>query len=67
MLEEEAQEGKKEKMKYMEENCPTLSIPQSTQELQVNVQHQTSQTWEVLSQSFSISHIKVWQIRFDQL
>ncbi|XP_037550551.1 troponin I, fast skeletal muscle-like [Nematolebias whitei] len=34
MLEEEAQEGKKEKMKYMEENCPTPSIPQSTQELQ---------------------------------
>ncbi|XP_013880839.1 troponin I, fast skeletal muscle [Austrofundulus limnaeus] len=34
MLEEEAQEAEKEKRKYMEENCPTLSIPQSTQELQ---------------------------------
>ncbi|XP_017282215.1 troponin I, fast skeletal muscle-like [Kryptolebias marmoratus] len=34
MLEEEAQEAQVEKMKYMEENCPTLSIPRCTQELQ---------------------------------
>lgn len=39
LLEEEAQEAEKEKMKHMEENCPALSIPQCTQELQVNLQH----------------------------
>lgn len=39
MLEEEAREAEKEKMKYMEENCPTLSIPSSMQDLQVNFHH----------------------------
>ncbi|XP_026176208.1 troponin I, fast skeletal muscle-like [Mastacembelus armatus] len=34
MLEEEEQEAKEEKMKYMEENCPALSVPDSMQELQ---------------------------------
>uniref|UniRef100_A0A3Q1CHU2 Troponin I2, fast skeletal type n=3 Tax=Amphiprion ocellaris TaxID=80972 RepID=A0A3Q1CHU2_AMPOC len=34
MLEEEAQEAEREKMKYMEENCPCLSIPGSMQDLQ---------------------------------
>ncbi|XP_070690604.1 troponin I, fast skeletal muscle-like [Pempheris klunzingeri] len=34
MLEEEAQEAETEKMKYMEENCPALSIPSCMQELQ---------------------------------
>lgn len=35
MLEEEAQEAEKEKMKYMDEHCPSLSIPGCMQELQV--------------------------------
>ncbi|XP_071344846.1 troponin I, fast skeletal muscle-like [Trachinotus anak] len=34
MLEEEAREAEKEKMKYMEENCPAFSIPGCMQELQ---------------------------------
>uniref|UniRef100_A0A3P8VRW4 Troponin I, fast skeletal muscle n=2 Tax=Cynoglossus semilaevis TaxID=244447 RepID=A0A3P8VRW4_CYNSE len=34
MLEEEAGEAEKEKMVYMEENCPVLSISGGTQELQ---------------------------------
>ncbi|XP_051236333.1 troponin I, fast skeletal muscle-like [Dicentrarchus labrax] len=34
MLEEEAREAEKEKMMYMEENCPALSIPGCMQELQ---------------------------------
>ncbi|XP_070816345.1 troponin I, fast skeletal muscle-like isoform X2 [Chaetodon trifascialis] len=34
MLEEEAQEAEREKMKYMEENCAPLSIPGCMQELQ---------------------------------
>ncbi|XP_062248456.1 troponin I, fast skeletal muscle-like isoform X1 [Platichthys flesus] len=34
ILEEEAQEAEKEKMKHMEENCPSLSVPGSMQELQ---------------------------------
>ncbi|KAG8001135.1 Troponin I [Nibea albiflora] len=34
MLEEEAQKDEKEKMKYMEENCPILSVPGCMQELQ---------------------------------
>ncbi|XP_028257484.1 troponin I, fast skeletal muscle-like [Parambassis ranga] len=34
MLEEEAQEAEKEKEKYMEESCPSLSIPGCMQELQ---------------------------------
>ncbi|XP_049903268.1 troponin I, fast skeletal muscle-like [Epinephelus moara] len=34
MLEEEAQEAQRQKMKHMEENCPALSIPGSMQELQ---------------------------------
>lgn len=39
MLEEEAQEAEEEKMKYMEENCPSLSVPGCMQELQVTVQY----------------------------
>ncbi|CAB1460217.1 unnamed protein product [Pleuronectes platessa] len=34
ILEEEAQEAEKEKMKHMEENCPSLSVPGCMQELQ---------------------------------
>ncbi|XP_015228848.1 PREDICTED: troponin I, fast skeletal muscle-like [Cyprinodon variegatus] len=34
MLEEEAREAEEEKMKYMRENCPSLCIPQCTQEIQ---------------------------------
>ncbi|KAM7015054.1 troponin I, fast skeletal muscle-like [Tautogolabrus adspersus] len=34
MLEEEAREAEKEKMKFMEESCPVLSIPGCMQELQ---------------------------------
>ncbi|KAM7405725.1 hypothetical protein PAMP_000152 [Pampus punctatissimus] len=34
MLEEEAQKAEEAKMRYMEENCPTLSIPGCMQELQ---------------------------------
>ncbi|XP_030578392.1 troponin I, fast skeletal muscle-like isoform X1 [Archocentrus centrarchus] len=34
MLEEEAQEAETEKMQYMEEHCPALSIPGCTQDLQ---------------------------------
>ncbi|KAF7648918.1 hypothetical protein LDENG_00150220 [Lucifuga dentata] len=34
MMEEEQQEKEQQKMRYMEENCPTLSIPNSVQELQ---------------------------------
>ncbi|XP_026233636.1 troponin I, fast skeletal muscle-like [Anabas testudineus] len=34
MLEEEAQEAEKEKMRYIQENCPALSIPSSMQDLQ---------------------------------
>ncbi|KAM3626108.1 uncharacterized protein V6R79_022681 [Siganus canaliculatus] len=34
MLEEEAQQAEEEKMTYMEENCPTISIPGSMQEVQ---------------------------------
>uniref|UniRef100_UPI0037E8F9FD troponin I, fast skeletal muscle-like isoform X1 n=2 Tax=Semicossyphus pulcher TaxID=241346 RepID=UPI0037E8F9FD len=34
MLEEEAQEAEKEKMKYMEESCPSLSVPGCMQDLQ---------------------------------
>ncbi|XP_058485549.1 troponin I, fast skeletal muscle-like [Solea solea] len=34
MLEEEAREAEKEKMMYMEENCSTLCVPGSIQELQ---------------------------------
>ncbi|KAM4596434.1 troponin I, fast skeletal muscle-like [Fundulus diaphanus] len=34
MLEEEAREAEEEKLKYMEENCPVLSFPQCTLELQ---------------------------------
>ncbi|XP_070763635.1 troponin I, fast skeletal muscle-like isoform X1 [Enoplosus armatus] len=34
MLEEEAQEAEKEKMTYMEDTCPALSIPGSMQDLQ---------------------------------
>ncbi|KAM4743753.1 troponin I, fast skeletal muscle-like [Anableps anableps] len=34
MLEEEAREAAEEKMEYMRENCPALSFPQSTLELQ---------------------------------
>lgn len=39
MLEEEAQEAEQEKMKHMEENCPSLSIPGCMPELQVNLHH----------------------------
>uniref|UniRef100_A0A665WSA3 Troponin I type 2b (skeletal, fast), tandem duplicate 1 n=2 Tax=Echeneis naucrates TaxID=173247 RepID=A0A665WSA3_ECHNA len=34
MLEEEAREAEKEKMKHMDENCPALTIPSSMEELQ---------------------------------
>ncbi|XP_076003081.1 troponin I, fast skeletal muscle-like [Genypterus blacodes] len=34
MLEEEAQEDEKTKISYIEENCPTISIPCSMQDLQ---------------------------------
>ncbi|KAM9861151.1 troponin I, fast skeletal muscle-like [Aulostomus maculatus] len=34
MLEEEQQEAEKEKSRYMEETCPTLSVPGCMQELQ---------------------------------
>ncbi|XP_038557534.1 troponin I, fast skeletal muscle-like [Micropterus salmoides] len=34
MLEEEVRMAEEEKMKYMEESCPTLSVPGSMQELQ---------------------------------
>lgn len=37
MLEEEALEAEREKEKYMQENCPNLSIPNCMQELQVNL------------------------------
>uniref|UniRef100_A0A667ZTZ0 Troponin I type 2b (skeletal, fast), tandem duplicate 1 n=1 Tax=Myripristis murdjan TaxID=586833 RepID=A0A667ZTZ0_9TELE len=34
LLEQEAQEAEEEKRRYMEENCPALSVPTSMQELQ---------------------------------
>uniref|UniRef100_A0A8C6KVR9 Troponin I2, fast skeletal type n=1 Tax=Nothobranchius furzeri TaxID=105023 RepID=A0A8C6KVR9_NOTFU len=34
MLEEEAREAEMEKIKYIEENCPTLSMPRCSHELQ---------------------------------
>ncbi|XP_053721116.1 troponin I, fast skeletal muscle-like [Synchiropus splendidus] len=34
LLEEERQEAEEDKMRYMEENCPTLSLPGTMQELQ---------------------------------
>nr|XP_019965457.1 PREDICTED: troponin I, fast skeletal muscle-like [Paralichthys olivaceus] len=34
MLEEEVQEAEREKMKHLEENCPSLSVPGCMQELQ---------------------------------
>lgn len=37
MLEEEAQKAAEEKRKYLEEQCPTLSIPDCMQSLQVNL------------------------------
>lgn len=36
MLEEEAQRAAEEKRKYLEQQCPTLSIPDSMQSLQVH-------------------------------
>ncbi len=41
ILEEEAAEAEQEKQRYMEENCPDLSLPGSMQELLVHTDTHT--------------------------
>jgi hypothetical protein len=36
LLEEEAKENEQERIRWMEENCPPLSLPGGTQQLMVN-------------------------------
>ncbi len=48
ILEEEAAEAEQEKQRYMEENCPDLSLPGSMQELLVHTDTHTHTGFHVL-------------------